>query len=404
MKILRLNEFDTKYIYEFYSKNTGLAEKNYVEQEKALEYDAYSYHGAWKYYLNMAGHECEEIVTNNAFMVKSFIKENGMPKNSKPEDVIAFHVKKIKPEILIFNSTNYKMLKAIKYKNTYLKLIIPWCGSAICDIRIFKDADFTLSCAPETVNYFRNLGLKSEHLDHGFDPRINLRLKSEENEGDFLTFIGQIIPKNDFHIQREIFLKKLAENFKLSIYSPKFNVSIFNDIKAVLSANIYLFFALLKKIGINEKWLYKIPILGKFANKNNVIGLIKMNEVLEKIAKPGVFGLEMFQIIKNSKMVLNFHADSSPEYASNMRLFEITGVGSCMISDFKKNLNNLFEIDKEVISYKSFEECVEKIRWLVDNPNKIKEISENGQKRCLKDHGISNRIEVFEKMLKKYLA
>ena len=46
------------------------------------------------------------------------------------------------------------------------------------------------------------------------------------------------------------------------------------------------------------------------------------------------------------------------------RLFEATGVGTLLVTDWKKNLHEMFEPGKEVIVYHSPEECAEHDRVL----------------------------------------
>ena len=43
-----------------------------------------------------------------------------------------------------------------------------------------------------------------------------------------------------------------------------------------------------------------------------------------------------------------------------MRLFEATGSGACLVTDWKENLGELFEPDVEVVTYRSVAECVKK--------------------------------------------
>jgi spore maturation protein CgeB len=49
-------------------------------------------------------------------------------------------------------------------------------------------------------------------------------------------------------------------------------------------------------------------------------------------------------------MTLNIHADSSPTHASNMRLLDATGEGTCLVTEWKENLHELFEPEKEVVT------------------------------------------------------
>ena len=71
----------------------------------------------------------------------------------------------------------------------------------------------------------------------------------------------------------------------------------------------------------------------------------------------------MFQVLRNSLLTLNHHGDLRP-FANNMRLFEATGVGTLLITDWKENIHAMFEPGKEVIPYRSPEECVELVQCI----------------------------------------
>lgn len=99
----------------------------------------------------------------------------------------------------------------------------------------------------------------------------------------------------------------------------------------------------------------------------------------------------------------NIHIDCAGDYAANMRLFETTGVGTCLLTDKKSNLSELFKDGEEVITYSSVDDCLDKIKWLLDNPIECRRIARNGQQRTLKDHNFENRVEHFFKELIKRL-
>lgn len=50
------------------------------------------------------------------------------------------------------------------------------------------------------------------------------------------------------------------------------------------------------------------------------------------------------------------------------------------------NFNELFKTDIEIVAYSSVEDCVEKAKWLMENPMKRFEIVVDGQVRCLNEH------------------
>ena len=111
----------------------------------------------------------------------------------------------------------------------------------------------------------------------------------------------------------------------------------------------------------------------------------------------------MYNIIARTKISFNRHINVAENNANNMRLYEATGMGSLLMTDEKKNLNQMYEIDKEIITYKSKEEAQEKVNFLINNQDKLSEIARAGQARTLKDHTYEIRMKELVEILKKYI-
>src|SRR5260370_33479328 len=71
-----------------------------------------------------------------------------------------------------------------------------------------------------------------------------------------------------------------------------------------------------------------------------------------------VWGTEMYQVLRRSRITLNSHIDLAGREAGNMRLFEATGVGAFLLTDFKDNLHTLFAPDREVAVWRSVDDCL----------------------------------------------
>jgi spore maturation protein CgeB len=112
----------------------------------------------------------------------------------------------------------------------------------------------------------------------------------------------------------------------------------------------------------------------------------------------------MYQAIRDSRVVLNIHADSSPTHASNMRLFEITGAGACMLTDRKQNIADFFEPDREVVVYDGAQDCMEKALWLLGHPTERCRVAAAGQRRTLSDHTFARRAAVLDQIVRRALT
>jgi spore maturation protein CgeB len=118
-----------------------------------------------------------------------------------------------------------------------------------------------------------------------------------------------------------------------------------------------------------------------------------------------VFGLRNYEILGRSKIVFNSHINIAGSYAANIRLFEATGMGACLITDWKDNLRDLFEPDVEVMTYRTVAECAEKVNYLLKHPAELKGIASAGQRRTLREHTYYHRaqqlVNIVASVLKK---
>jgi spore maturation protein CgeB len=162
----------------------------------------------------------------------------------------------------------------------------------------------------------------------------------------------------EHHIKRLAILEALIKQFNLEIYSS-----------SVMKGT--------KRLSVLKKIRYII-------NRNPYRHIMN-------VSHEGVFDLDMIQLLRGSRISLNMHADSSPRFASNMKMFEVCGSGSCLVTDWKENINDLFSEDAEVVTYKSVGECIEKVKWLLANPKKRDEIAHAAQKRVEKEHRFDQR-------------
>lgn len=407
MKMLLITSAYSSYLDDFYNKNPEAENQSYSFQKKLLDYDAFGWADFWSNALKPFGYDVIELLTNAEPLQKKWAEEQGKiyKRNSWLLDITRYQILHERPDILFFDDYStfkYDWIVEIKRECPSVKLILGWCGAAYRDEKVFNAYDVVLSCIPELVEHFRKLGHRSEHLHHGFDPRILDRIDTKREPNIDFTFIGQVVRGNKMHIEREIILESLVKTIEIKIFSPSFQTNNKKLIKVVGGQILYDGISLAKMMGVPKEWLRKVPII-------EMVSLLEdrpklpMNRKLKKYMNPPVFGLDMFQKLHDSKITFNNHINLSPRSASNMRMWESTGVGACLVTDWKENLHELFEIDQEIITYKSSEECVEKVKWLIDNPAKRESIAKAGQERCLKEHTYEKRAVNLDGIIKKYI-
>jgi spore maturation protein CgeB len=113
----------------------------------------------------------------------------------------------------------------------------------------------------------------------------------------------------------------------------------------------------------------------------------------------------MLQTFRDARLVLNVHVDVAGPHAANLRLYEATGVGSLLLTDWKDDLHEMFRVGEEVVAYRSIDECVDWVRRLLADDAMREQIAAAGQARTLKDHTFARRVAVmcdlFEDLLRR---
>lgn len=321
--------------------------------------DAYSYN------LKKLGYDAQEIVTNDDILQLKWAKENQIKFIKTPESVnrvfnkfgynwrygiIKSQIEKIKPDILYIQEGNILSDKFISKLKPMVKLIVGQVASSIPSYRTYESYDLVLTPLPHFIERFSKKGIKSEHFQLAFDERVLKEIGPTEPIFNS-TFVGGI---SKVHTNRYELINTLSERTTLELFGYGKD-SLLMDSKAYIRHH-------------GDAW-----------------------------------GLEMYRTLAKSKITLNCHESIAGNYASNMRLFEATGMGTCLITDWKDNLPNIFEPDIEVAIYRSLDELVEKVNYLLENEAERAKISKAGQKRTLKEHTFHNRIKELLNIIDDYL-
>lgn len=404
-RFVKVTNFYKNFLSYYYSKKPRPVNFSYQEQYNDLMNEAFGWSNFYQIHLNKLGNEAFEIVANAQPLQSAWAKEHRV--NVRNENLLLEQFKFYKPDVIFFQdslSFDYSFIREIKNKVPSVKKIIGWCCSPFTKQQLanYKIFDFVFACSPKFVEVLKNIGIKTYHLNHAFETSLLPRIQNENNfsESDFI-FIGSFIGNADFHDDRI----KLIE----SLISKKVNLSLYTSIPNVNSLYVlgqkisFRISELLKSFRLSDLAL-KLPFIKKTARLTEAPRKINFSKEFKQAANPTpLYGIEMFKALSKSKIGFNSHGGIAGEYAANVRLFEVTGVGSCLLTDHKKNIADFFEPDKEVVTYKSAEECIEKVNWLLSHPTELKQISIAGQKRTLKDHTFERRAEELHEIISNEL-
>ena len=387
MRLLKLGIYHSVYLRDFYAENAELKNQTYAAQHKALIEDCFGSSDFWTSELNKLNYETADIIANAEFLQKKWASETGAKFDERDWlfEIATAQIKSFRPDVLLvadYSTFTADFIKNVRRECPSIRLILGWCGAPYQNLSVIREWDIALSCVPEMVAEFRHQGIESYHVNHAFAPRILEKIDLISPPGVDFAFIGSVLKMNQFHIERESLLLELVERTNLQIWS---------DVQSPSNNENRNSFArrLAQKI-IGRK---SPPPSDQY-----------VDERIRRRTHLPLFGLEMFQKLRDSRVVFNNHIDISPISASNMRLFETTGVGACLITDWKKNLPDLFESDTEVLTYRTAEECAEKVNYLLENEDERREIAARGQRRTLRQHTFENRAARIDEIIRRVLS
>jgi hypothetical protein len=76
----------------------------------------------------------------------------------------------------------------------------------------------------------------------------------------------------------------------------------------------------------------------------------------------------------------------------NMRNFEIMATGSCLLTEYVPSMEELFENDVHCMWYKTFDEAVDKAKYLIEHDYIREKISQRGYELMMAKHTIDHRV------------
>lgn len=358
-----------------------MEEKPYVEQLAAIHADGYASSDSWKRYLEPEGDfSVVEHIVNVEPLQKRWALEHRFSYNENNwcEEILRAQIAESRPDILYAHAWQVarRYLPAILRENKGL-FTMAFDGVAKHDDGVILNVDLLLSCLPRTVDFYERLGRKAYYLPHAFDPVLIDRCARRAVDPVDVSFVGQVSAVGG-HRDRARWLGEICRAVKVDCWLGE----------------IPSFWAILRRQAGEMR-------------KEGVRGLAGFPQAMRHISRlrqqnrGSLFGLEMYNQLQSSKISLNHHIAAAGSMAANMRLFEATGMGSCLLTDWKENLGELFEPDQEVVAFRSTAEAIEKIRWLLENEPARAGIAKAGQARVLASHNLADKLRDFGAYIRK---
>jgi glycosyltransferase involved in cell wall biosynthesis len=404
----RLSSTPRGYIKWFYARQSALADQPYDQQHAALMIDGAERGDSYSAALGKLGYTTEELVGDAEPMQKRWALEHGVAYAEKTwmADIALAQIRAFRPQVLLLSSWlepfGPDFVKRCREECPSIRLVMGRVGETRPRADLFRAHDFVLSCAPDTVDYFRAQGVPSRHLDHGFDPRILERVQVSYEKNVHVGFVGHLTFGDLYHNNRVRLFYDIAQLMDFTIYGLMSGVVYQpGGIKRALRLGYYAWLETLQRVRLGRL----ARLMPRYTVWQQVVRprepYVPLYAFLESRLAPPVYGLEMYRVLSTFKLCLNAHGPSA--YASNMRLYEATGVGTCLLTDWKDNLPQLFEPETEVVTYRSPAEAVEKARYLLDHDEQRQAIAAAGQRRTLRDHTIAQRAEKLHEYITEFM-
>ena len=314
------------------------------------------------------GHEAAEFHVNNGALQSAWLRERGQQVGARPaiasplrspiepsnidlEEIIVRQAREIAPDVILNQAVSEVESRVLERLKPYCKLIVGQIASPYPENEPYTAYDLMISSLPNFVAYYRRRGLAAEPNLLGFEPRVLEEVKVDERDVP-LSFVGSITSD---HGTRYELIDRLVRETDIRIWGRLVSVSS------------------------------RSPIMQRYQGE--------------------AWGRDMFRVLGRSKITINQHIDIAENYANNMRLFEATGMGALLITDWKDNIADLFEPGKEVVCYKSVDECLELIDYYSRHEAERAAIAAAGQRRTLQHHSyaqvVADQVRIFESYLAK---
>jgi spore maturation protein CgeB len=360
-----------------YSQHPGLEQAGYDEQMRARTASLFGVADFYPRNLAELGHPALEVYLNNRFLQEAWGRENGVKVSDSTQprvvlrrgivpwlvrdrtewmtQILRAQIEDFRPDVLLTHSLTDLPAKFWASMRSHYRLLVGQIASPLADDIDLSPFDLMLSSLPNFVERFRAAGLRAELFRLAFDPSVLTQLKvSHQATADpvvDVSFVGSLSPH---HPGRHAWLEHLCRKVPIQVWGQ----------------------------GIDT---------------------LPADSPIRRVYCGPAWGIDMYRVLARSRVSVNSHIQLAGPNANNMRLYETTGVGTLLLTDWKENLHELFEPDSEVGTYKSPEDCVEKIQRLLNHEADRARIACAGQARTLREHTYRSRMAALVAIVEKLL-
>lgn len=346
--IMFISPYYPAFLSENYERNPEMAARTYREQLDNLLKCRFGDSDFYSHSMGVRGWKAVDIIPNCKPLQKRWAKEETV--SGGLFDILVAQVRQLSPDVLYIQDMSIGTRRLIEAVRPFVGLMVGQIACPMAGSTYFPGFDIIFSSFPHYVAEFRKQGLTAFYQPLAFDPRVLANIGRPERDLS-VTFIGGV---SGHHRGGNKILESIAETVPIQFWG----------------------------YGSDE---------------------LPANSALRRAHRGEAWGLDMFRLLARSRITVNRHIDVAGNYANNMRLFEATGCGALLITDYRENLNELFTIGEEVVAYRSAEECAGLIQYYQEHPKEARSIAEAGRRRTLRHHTFNQRMAETDEILRRHL-
>ncbi len=348
-RILFINTYYAGFLKAHYQRHLELTQQPYWQQKRSLQEQCFGDSDFYSAGMRAAGWDAEDLIVNAESLQAAWAAEHG----ADPQDLAAIllaQIEQFAPDVVYLQDLSIATTELLAQIRPYVALIAGQIASPLPPDTDLVGIDLLFSSFPHFVEQFRSQGKTACYQPLAFEPKVLHRLPTLPRTLA-VTFVGGLSPHHG---------KGLEQLTAIAAQEPF------------------------------DLWGYGATTLAP-------------DSPLRQHHHGEAWGLDMFNILRQSSITLNRHIDVASDYANNMRLFEATGCGALLITDYRSNLHRLFDIGREVVAYRSAEEAAGLISYYRGHPDEAAKIAEAGQQRTLRDHTYTARMAQTAEFLERQL-
>jgi spore maturation protein CgeB len=361
VRVLIVDTWYRPVLDQIYATTPELAAAPYDAQWTALMGTFFGTADSYSHHLRELGHEAHELIVNCEPLQAAWAREHRAARRlarfrrrAGRDELLLAQAAAFAPDVVYVQDPAYLPTATLERLRRESRLLVAQIASALPGHEQLACFDLILSSMPALLEQLASRRIEARYFRIGFEPRV---LEQLEPAGDpastGVVFVGSL--GRGPHERGNRLLAGAAERAPIEFWG----------------------------IGADE-WPEASPIRARYRGP--------------------AWGLEMYRVLARARIALNRHIELAGDYANNMRLYEATGVGTLLLTDAKRNLAELFEPGREVVTYDSVDDLVEKIGHYLEHGDERGEISRRGQERTLREHTYGHRMAELADLLAARLA